>query len=104
MSYKPYEKRTVDAKQIRPHAIELVRRCGNWQETAEYAGIGKSTIARIYNGANERIQMATARKILMALERRREEDRKNYSVNQRLIKAKRDQAKLEDNIERLAGY
>lgn len=104
MAHQRYQRQTIDCSKIRPHAKELVDRCGSCEAAGAYAGIGKSTFFRILNSYNCSVQQATARKILLALERRREEDRRNHSVNERLLEAKNRQARIEDNQERLAGY
>jgi hypothetical protein len=56
------------------------------------------------HGVNCTIQQETARKIMDALLRRREEDRRNYRVNPKLIEARNNQKRLEDQQERLVGY
>src|SRR4029077_3157797 len=104
MSYEKYQRVTIDCDKIRPHTHELVNRYGTIMAAGEYAGVGKSTIARIMHGVNCSIQKATATKIIQALDRRREEDRKNYAVNRRLIAAKQAQARIEDDQARLIGY
>jgi hypothetical protein len=98
MSYEPYHKTTIDCKQIRPHTKELVDRCGTAEAAGEYALVATSTIRRIVNGVHCTVQQATARKILIALEHRREEDRKNHEVHERLLKERRRQATQEDRI------
>ena len=104
MSYEKYQKVTIDCDKIRPHTHELVNRCGTIEAAGAYSGVGKSTIARIMHGVNCSVQRATATKIMQALDRRRLDDRKNYTVNKRLIEAKKQQARIEDDQERLVGY
>lgn len=104
MPYEPYHKTTIDCKKIRPHVKELVDRCGDAAAAGRYSLVGKSTLLRIMNGVNCTVQQATARKILMALEHRREEDRKNHAVHQRLLKARQEQARIEARQEGLTGY
>jgi hypothetical protein len=102
--YEKYHRVTVDCEKIRPHTHELVNRCGTIEAAGTYAGVGKSSIARIMHGVNCTVQRATATKIMQALDRKRLEDRKNYKVNKRMIEAKRQQARIEDDQERLLGY
>ena len=104
MSYESYHKSLVDCKKIKPHVEELVARCGNAGAAAEYALVGSSTLRRIMNDVHCTVQIATARKILIALEHRREEDSKNHSVHENLLKIRREQAMREDRIGRMAGY
>jgi len=104
MSWEKYHKTTIDCDKVRPHVKELVDRCGNVQAAAKYSLVGGSTIHRILHGVNCSIQQATARKLLLALEHRREEDRKNHATHERLLKARQEQARLDGNLERLAGY
>jgi hypothetical protein len=101
MKYKP---RTIEVSKIVPHLEELVHRCGDLEKTARYCGIGKTTLHRVINRENRTVRMATAQLIMDALVRRREEDRVNYSTNHKLAEARKRQAWLEDNQERLTGY
>jgi len=103
-SYEPYHKTTIDCKKIRPHVKELVDRCGTAQAAAKYALVSPQTIQRIMHATYCNVQQATARKILLALEHRREEDRRNHAVHDRLLKARVAQARIEDHQERLVGY
>jgi hypothetical protein len=104
MSYEPYHKTTIDCKQIRPHVKELIDRCGDATAAGQYALVGKSTLLRIMNGVNCSVQKATAAKILVALDHRRIEDRKNKQVHERLLKARQEQARIEAHQQRLLGY
>jgi ABC-type glutathione transport system ATPase component len=104
MPYEKYQKVTIDCDKIRPHTHELVNRCGTIEGAAKYSGVGKTTIARIMHGVNCSVQRATATKIMQALDRRRAEDRRNYSVNKRMIEARKQQARIEEDQERLVGY
>ena len=104
MTYEPYHKTTVDCHKIRPHVKELVDRCGTYAKAAEYSFVGANTLRRIMHGVNCSVQHETARRVLLALEHRREEDRKNHQVHDRLLKARQQQAILEDRQDRLVGY
>jgi hypothetical protein len=104
MAYEKYHRSTIDCSKIRPHTKELVDRCGTIEAAGEYAMVGKSTIARIMHGVNCNVQKTTAGKILLALEHRREEDRKNGQVHERLKKARQEQKRIEEAQERLVGY
>ena len=104
MSYEPYHKTTIDCNKIRPHVKELVDRCGGYKAAAEYSLVGANTLRRIMHGVNCSVQQETARRVLMALEHRRQEDRQNHRVHERLLKARQKQAQLEDRQERLVGY
>lgn len=101
---KKYHNTTIDCKKIRPHLKELVDRCGSPAAAAKYALIGTNTVYRITHGINCTVQQETARKILFALEHKREEDKINKSVHERFLKARQAQARLEDSQERLIGY
>lgn len=83
---------------------ELVDRCGSPVAAAKYALVGYQTIYRILHSVHCNVQQATAKKLLLALEHRRQEDRVNKTTHARLLKARQEQARIEDNQERLAGY
>jgi hypothetical protein len=104
LSYEKYHRSTIDCEKIRPHVKELVDRCGTIEAAGAYALVGKTTIARILHGVNCTVQRATASKIILALDHRREEDRKSHRVHKRLLEARMAQARLEDTQERLIGY
>ena len=104
MSYEPYHKTTIDCSKIRPHVKELVDRCGGYKQAGEYSLVGTNTLRRIMHGVNCSVQQETARRVLMALEHRRQEDRQNHRVHERLRQARMKQAQLEDRQERLVGY
>jgi len=98
-----YHKTTVPCENVRPHTEELVGRCGGPREAAEYALVTPATIRRILAGEQCSIHRGTARKILIALEHRREEDREVKKIHDRLLR-KRQQDIIEGNRERLVGY
>lgn len=100
--YAPHP--TVSCDAIKPHVKELVDRCGSPVAAAKYALVGYQTIYRITHGVHCTVQQATAKKILIALEHRRKEDRSNKRTHERLLKARQEQARIEGNQERLAGY
>src|SRR5215831_4444534 len=104
VSYEPYHKTTIDCYKIRPHVKELVDRCGTFAKAAEYSLVGANTLRRIIHGVNCSVQHETARRVLLALDHRREEDRKNHAVHDRLLKARIKQAQIEDRQQRLVGY
>lgn len=95
---------TVSVKSIKPHLDELLLRCGDVKETANYSGLTTATIQRIQKNHYKTVQLKTARKIMDALLSKREDDRKNYNVNDKLIRAKREQAKQEAKLRDLTGY
>lgn len=99
-----YHNSTIECKKIRPHVQELVHRCGSAELAGEYSLVGKSTIRRIMNDVHCTVQQATARKLLLALDHKRIEDRKNHTVHENLLKARQEQAKIESHQERLLGY
>ena len=94
---------TVPAKSIRPHLDELLLRCGDVKATAAYSGLTTATIQRILKNHYKTVQLKTARKIMDALISKREDDRKSYSVNSKLIATKREQANRESKMD-LTGY
>jgi hypothetical protein len=94
-SYEPYHKTTIDCFKIRPHTRELVDRCGTAKAAGDYALVATSTIRRILHGTHCTVQQETARRILVALEHRRIEDRKNHAVHENLLKARQRAAQVE---------
>jgi|SRR5215472_10909325 len=104
MSYEKYHRTTIDCSKVRPHLTELIDRCGGPAQAAEYALLGTGTVYRIMHGVNCTVQQATARKILLALEHRRKEDRSNKAIHTRFLNVRKEQAMRADRIERLAGY
>jgi len=109
-SYEKYHKSTIDCSKIQPHTKELVDRCGTAQAAAQYALVSPQTVQRILHGVHCTVQQATARKILIALEHKRIEDRRFHRTHAKLLKARQDAARIdqqrerEDRQERLAGY
>jgi hypothetical protein len=101
---KPYHRTLIECSKIRPHVKELVDRCGSINAAAKYALVGNQTILNVLNNKYCAVQRETARKFLLALEHRREEDRLNNAVHKRLLKARQAQARIEDQQERLIGY
>jgi hypothetical protein len=104
MSYEKYHRTTIDCSKIRPHLKELIDRCGSPAKASEYALIGQGTVYRIMHGVNCTVQQLTARKILMALEHRRREDRINKATHTRFLNIRKEQARREAEQERLVGY
>jgi len=103
-SYEPYHKTTIDCAKIRPHTKELVDRCGDAKAAGQYALVAGSTIRRILHGTHCTVQKETARRILVALEHRRIEDRKAKRVHENLLRARQEQARIERSQEALVGY
>ena len=103
---KPYQRITrIDAKAILPHATELAQRCESCEKAAKYAGIGTGTMYRlVVYREYETVQMETARRILDALIRKRQEDRTNGHVSEQFRRARALQAIVEDRLERQSGY
>lgn len=104
MTYEPYHKTTIDCKKIRPHVKELMDRCGGSVEAGKYALVAHSTLLRIMHGVNCSVQKETARKILLALDHKRQEDKANHEVHERFLKARQEQARIEAHQQRLLGY
>src|SRR5215831_21038647 len=98
MSYERYHKTLVPVKEVRPHVVELVDRCGTRQKAAQYALVAPNTIGRILAGANETMQKSTASKLMIALEHRRKEDRSNNRTHKRLLKARQRQARMDKEL------
>lgn len=101
---KKYHATTVPCERMRPFLKELIDRCGSPTAAAEYALIGSSTVYRIMHSYNCNMQNAVAQKIILALNHKRQEDRANREVHERLLKARREQARIEDGQLRLMGY
>ena len=104
MTYEPYHKSTIDCKKIRPHTRELVDRCGDAKAAGAYALVAASTIRRILHGVHCTVQQETARRILVALEHKRIEDRKAHKVHENLVRARQAQARIEGRQQDLIGY
>jgi len=104
MPEEKYHRTTIDCSKIYPHTKELVDRCGTAEDAAEYALVSPQTIRRILNGIHCTVQQATARKIIIALEHRRKEDRTIKQVHNRFLNARRKQAQLEEQQMSLLGY
>lgn len=88
-----YHKSAVDCSTVRPHTKELVKRCGGAPQAAEYALVAPQTLNRILGESQCRIQQATARKILIALEHRREEDIEIKKIHDRLLRKRQKDAR-----------
>jgi len=101
--HEEYHKTAVPCSHVLPHTKELVKRCGGAPQAAQYALVTPQTINRILKEKQCTIQRGTARKILIALEHRREEDAEVKKVHDRLLR-KRQQDAIEGNRERLVGY
>ena len=104
MRNKPYHRTLIECSKIRPHVKELVERCGSTGAAAKYALVGHQTVLNVMNNKYCAVQRETARKLLLALEHRREEDHLNNAVHNRLLKARQVQARMEDQAGRLVGY
>jgi hypothetical protein len=65
----------VEAIMVENYLGELVGRCGNKRMAASYSLVSVSTIDNILRHQTAWIQSTTARRILLALEHKREEDR-----------------------------
>lgn len=103
VSYQKYgpDGGVVDCKPIRPFVQELFRRYNNRRDlTAEAIGISPQAITNILYNGQCTIQRATAKKIILALDNKRREDRRNGCVAPAFIHAMRQA----ERIERLAGY
>jgi hypothetical protein len=98
-----YISTNVDCRRLRPFVKELVDRCGNMKEAGEYAMVSGNTIRRILNNEHCTTQRETARKLILALEHRREEDRKNHSTSARLLAERKKAASIEARRERDNG-
>ena len=99
-SYEPYQSKLIDCKRVKPFVDELVRRFGTAEAAATYAMVATSTIRRIQHEKHCSVHAVTARKIIVALDHKREEDK----VHARLLKQRQKQVEVEDSWERLVGY
>lgn len=93
----------VDTQKLQLITRELVDRCGSLDKTAEYIGISRQTILRVYYVELPTTQERVARCIILGLHEKRKEDRRNGSSD-RFRQARRKQAVLEERLERLTGY
>jgi hypothetical protein len=95
----------VPAKAIRPHLLELVQRYnGSRRATAEAIDVSDVAIGKILHRRYEKIQKETARKILDGLLLKRQIDRRNHKHSPERREAIRQQAIMEERLERLSGY
>jgi len=93
----------VPAEKVRPLLSELVSRCGGITATSEASGLSETAIREVVGRKRPRVQKKTVRLVVLALYERRKVDRMNGG-NKNYLEARKKQAKLEDNINRLAGY
>ena len=98
-----HNKRDVPTVKLQPLLTELILRCGNTRDAAEYIGISRMALNDIVNQHREFSYQRTARLIILALYQRRKEDRRNGS-SERFLKARKEQAIREERMSRLAGY
>lgn len=98
VEYKP---KNIDCNKIKPHVEELILRCGSPEATAEYIGIGTSTLYRIRHNEHCTMQIRTAQLIMDGLVRRRKEDRKN-GISEAYLRMKQQQALSEKRMK--MGY
>ena len=94
-----YSSALVPCPKIYEYVMELVYRCGTRVEAAKYAGIGVSTIFKITNYGQCTVQVPTAQKLLLALDRRRREDRIMGATPTLLLEHRRQAARTEDYME-----
>lgn len=94
-----YQPRLIDRAKVAPVLAELIERCGTAQKAAEYAGISKTAMYRMVRGHNEHVQRKTAARLVEALKRRREDDRK-AGGNPAYNRAQRRRAIVEERLER----
>jgi len=99
-----YNSTCVPCSKIYEYVMELVYRCGTRVEAAKYAGIGVSTIFKITNYGQCTVQVPTAKKLLLALDRRRREDRAAGHVHPSLLEVRRQAEDTEKRIERNTLY
>jgi hypothetical protein len=84
----------LPASKVRPLVIELIQRCGGFEQAARYSGLGRGTIRNIYEQQYGKVQNRTARLVILALYQKRKEDRRN-GVSKNFTAAIIKQAKLE---------
>jgi len=70
-----YDSQMIDCSKILSFVGELVLRCGSRENAARYASIGVSTIYKVTSYGQCSVQVPTAKKLLLALDRKRREDR-----------------------------
>ena len=95
----------VPVKAVKPHLIELIQRYdGSIRGTAEAIGVSDTALGKILNDERTQVQKETARAIIDGLLLKRQIDRRNHHVSEARIKAIRQQAYIEERLERLSGY
>jgi len=98
-----YQGTNVPTVKIKPLLQELAQRCESLEKAAEYIGVGTSTVYRIMNDYHGTTQARVARLIILGLNEKRKEDRRN-GASENFIRARKHQAALEERMERLTGY
>lgn len=93
-----YDSKMIDCKKILVFAKELILRCGSKEQAARYSEIAVSTFYRITSYEQCSLQVPTAKKLLLALDRKRREDRQNGHTPEALRKAKISSAYSEDRM------
>jgi hypothetical protein len=95
---------TVECKKIRKFVAELVDRCGSSDLAGVASGVAANTIRSVLHEERCTMQLRTAKRLLVALDQRRKEDRRNGSTSERFREARRRQADIEEKIDRTLGY
>jgi hypothetical protein len=94
-----YDSQMVDCKQILPFAKELILRCGSVEKAARYSEIGVSTYYKVTSYGQCYVLKPTAKKLILALDRKRREDRQNGHVSVEFRKHLISVAKVESKME-----
>lgn len=89
----------IDCKKILPYVLELVLRCGSREAAANYSQVACSAIYRITSYGQCTVQVATARKLLLALDARRREDRAAGHTPEALLQHRMKMADAERRME-----
>lgn len=94
----------VPMVKVQPLMRELVQRCdGVFNRASEASGINPRTVVMLYRGDRALVQKKTVRKLVLALARKRQEDRLNGGTSEHLRKVREHQARLEDRAMRMVG-
>ena len=98
-----YQPKNIELAKLLPVIGELAARCGSLEKAAEYSGLSTTTMYRMVRREHRTVIARTARILILALYQRRKEDRTN-GHHKAFKKARMAQARIENDLERLAGY
>jgi hypothetical protein len=90
----------VAVKAVRPHALELLERCGGYAAVRRLHGINDTTLRPVVWGDNPTVQLRTVQRILDALVAQRINDRRAASISPVFLNATTARVRNAQRIER----